>query len=329
MDNDAKAPAPDGPRPAGNSGRATFRRRVKRRRADIEHQMQVTRAQIDATNELIAAKTGRNLVMAVLIGVGLGLLLILSLVFIKELFMLFAGVLIIFTVFELASALRRAGRDIPRIPTMATVFVVVPATYYLGTGGLWYSVLAGIGFVSLWRIVEFSIPALRGQSTSLWRDLAAGAFVQIYVTFLASFAILLAAQDNGGQWWVLAFLIIVVSIDTGAYAIGLSFGKHPMAPVISPKKTWEGFAGGVGAAMIAGVLLAIFMLQQPWWVGLIFGATMVFTATLGDLAESLIKRDLGVKDMSSWLPGHGGFLDRMDSILPSTAAAFVLFVIFA
>ncbi len=328
MDNDAKGPDPAAPLEASDTERSAFRKRVKKRRAGIEHQMQVTRAQIDQANERIEARTGRNLIMAILIGVGLGSLLVLSLVFIKALFMVFAGLLIAFTVFEFASALRRAGRDIPRIPTVVTALAVVPCTYYLGATGLWYSVLAGIVFVSLWRVVEYSIPALRGHSTSLWRDIAAGAFVQVYVTFLASFSVLLAAQNNGGQWWVLAFLILVVSIDTGAYASGLNFGKHAMAPLISPKKTWEGFAGGVVAAMIAGILLALFMLDQPWWVGVIFAATMVFTATLGDLAESLIKRDLGIKDMSSWLPGHGGLLDRMDSILPSAAAAFVLFVIF-
>jgi phosphatidate cytidylyltransferase len=102
-----------------------------------------------------------------------------------------------------------------------------------------------------------------------------------------------------------------------------------MAPLISPKKTWEGFAGSVVAALVAGVLASIFMLQQPWWVGLILGGTMVITATGGDLAESLIKRDLGIKDISTWLPGHGGFLDRLDSILPSAAAAYALYLIFA
>jgi len=106
------------------------------------------------------------------------------------------------------------------------------------------------------------------------------------------------------------------------------FGKHKMTPTISPNKTWEGFAGSALAALIAGVLLAIFMLQQPWWVGIILAVTMVLTATGGDLAESLIKRDLGVKDISTWLPGHGGLLDRLDSTLLSAAAAYALFLIF-
>ena len=123
--------------------------------------------------------------------------------------------------------------------------------------------------------------------------------------------------------WAPAATILI-----GYYASGLLFGKHPMAPLISPKKTWEGFAGSVIAATVAGVLLALLMLHQPWWVGVILAFALVLTATVGDLTESLIKRDLGTKDMSTWLPGHGGLLDRLDSALPSAAAAYALFIIF-
>src|SRR5699024_7842229 len=136
----------------------------------------------------------------------------------------------------------------------------------------------------------------RASGKALLEDVAAGTFVHVYVPFLASFAVLLTAQE-GGQWWTLAFLVTVISIDTGAYASGLLFGEHKMAPRISPKKTWEGFAGSVVVAVIAGVLLALFMIGQPWWVGLIFGIAMVLAGTLGDLTESLIKRDLGIKDI--------------------------------
>jgi len=144
------------------------------------------------------------------------------------------------------------------------------------------------------------------------------------VPLLAGFAVVMTAQPRG-EWWVLAFLIVVIAIDTGAYASGVLFGKHPMAPRISPKKTWEGFAGSVVAATLAGILLAVLMIGTEWWVGLILALTLVGVATLGDLTESLIKRDLGIKDISTWLPGHGGFLDRLDSMLPSTIAAYVIF----
>ncbi|TFB46456.1 phosphatidate cytidylyltransferase [Cryobacterium tagatosivorans] len=310
------------------SNRAEFRAQVEATKADFERQVQATRAQIDATNVRIEARTGRNLVLAVLIGLVLGLTMLFSLIFIKELFMVFAGVIVAFTAFELAQALRHAGRNVPRIPVVVAAVGVVPAAFYWGAEGQWLATLAGILVIALWRVALLAWPEHRASLRSVLGDIGAGFLIQAYVVFLASFAVLLAAQP-GGQWWTLAFLLLVITADTGAYASGLSFGKHPMAPTISPKKTWEGFAGAAAVCMVAGVLLSLFMLGQPWWFGLIFGSVILVAATFGDLAESLIKRDLGIKDMSSWLPGHGGFLDRLDSILPSAAAAYALFLIFA
>jgi phosphatidate cytidylyltransferase len=284
-------------------------------------------AQVRATNEKINARTGRPLAMALTVGLALGLSLLFSLIFVKELYMLFAGVLVAFTAFELASALRFAGLNIPRLPTVIAAVAVVPASFYWLAEGQWLVTLAGIAFVSLWRLVELVRPSHRGSARSVLRDLGAGVFVMLYIAFLASFTVLLTAQD-GGQWWTLALLIVVIVSDIGAYASGLSFGKHPMAPTISPNKTWEGFAGAAAASILAGVLLAIFMLNQPAWVGIVFGLVILGSATMGDLAESLIKRDLGIKDISTWLPGHGGFLDRVDSSLMSAAAGYALFLVF-
>ncbi|GAA1215457.1 phosphatidate cytidylyltransferase [Rhodoglobus aureus] len=285
-------------------------------------------AQVRATNDKINARTGRPLAMALTVGLALGLSLLFSLIFVKELYMLFAGVLVAFTAFELASALRFAGLNIPRLPTVIAAVAVVPASFYWLAEGQWYITLAGIAFVSVWRLVWLVRPNHRSSVRAVLRDLGAGVFVMLYIAFLASFTVLLTAQD-GGQWWTLAMLIVVVVSDIGAYASGLSFGKHPMAPTISPNKTWEGFAGAAVASVAAGVLLALFMIDQPVWVGIIFGLVILGTATMGDLAESLIKRDLGIKDISTWLPGHGGFLDRVDSSLLSAAAGYALFLIFA
>jgi phosphatidate cytidylyltransferase len=283
--------------------------------------------QVRATNDKINARTGRPLAAALSVGLLLGLGLLFSLIFIKAIFMIFAVPLIAFTAFELASALRYAGRDVPRLPTIIAAVAIIPASFFWLAEGHWLAALGGFVLITLWRLAEVLVSKHRTSGADLVKDLAAGAFIQGYVTFLASFTVLLTAQD-GGQWWTLAFMIVVIAVDTGAYASGLLFGKHPMAPVISPKKTWEGFAGSVVVAVVAGVLLALLMLHQPWWVGVILGVTMVLTATMGDLAESLIKRDLGIKDISTWLPGHGGFLDRLDSMLPSAAVAYALFLIF-
>jgi phosphatidate cytidylyltransferase len=309
------------------TSREDFRAQVQSRKADLERQFEASKAQFDQAQEKIQARTGRNLILAIIIGLAFGGALLLSLLVIKELFMLFAVVLAGFAAYELSQALRKGEFDVPRIPTVAAAVIAVPIAYYGGAGGQFLAVIGGIVLVTAWRLVEQAVPSRRRSGASLLRDLSAGVFVQGYVTLLATFTVVLTAAD-GGQWWTLAFIVIAVSADVGAYAFGLMFGKHKMAPVISPKKTWEGFAGGAGASLVAGVLLSLFMLGNTWWFGLIFGAAIFLTATLGDLAESLVKRDIGIKDMSSWLPGHGGFLDRLDSILPSAAVAFVAFRIF-
>ncbi len=320
-------PGSPAPPQRGKPSRAEFRAQVKATRADIERQVQARKAQLDATNERIEARTGRNLILAILIGLGFGLLMLFSLIVIKELFMVVAAATIGFSAFELTQALRAAGRDVPRIPTIIAAVAIVPAAYYGHSGGQLVALAGGIVLVWVWRLVEAVVRRPRVRGRLLLRDLGSSALIQLYVAFLGSFAVLLLAE-NGGQWWTLAFLILVIAIDTGAYATGLSFGRHPMAPTISPKKTWEGFAGAALASVVAGILLSLFMIGRPWWFGVLFGLVLLCTATLGDLAESLIKRDLGIKDMSSWLPGHGGFLDRLDSILPSAAAAYALFLIF-
>jgi phosphatidate cytidylyltransferase len=319
------------------AARAGFwrRRRVGSAREEVEaafhdieskvHDLEAKAREMDAR---IEARAGRNLPKAIFFGLLLGLALLFSLIVVKEVFMLFAAALVAFTVYELASALRFAGRDIPRIPLVIAAVAVVPAAFYGGAGGLWWAFVGGVIAVSLWRAVELVRPSMRAAGVSLPTDLAAGIFVLAYVPLLAGFAVVMSAQP-GGEWWVLAYLIIVIAIDTGAYAAGVLFGKHPMAPKISPKKTWEGFAGSVVAATVAGVLLALFMIGTSWWVGLILAIALVGAATLGDLTESLIKRDLGIKDISTWLPGHGGFLDRLDSMLPATVVAYLIFSIVA
>jgi len=127
---------------------------------------------------------------------------------------------------------------------------------------------------------------------------------------------------------VLCWLIVVVCSDTGGYAAGVLFGKHPMAPSISPKKSWEGFAGSMLAGAIGGTLSVMLLLHAHWWVGLPYGLALVVCATGGDLVESLIKRDLGIKDMGNLLPGHGGLMDRLDSLLPTAVAAWLLLTAF-
>lgn len=302
-----------------------FRSHLHQARADIERQLEATKAQFDATQERINARTGRNLLGAVMIGLIGGGLLVISLVVWKELFVLFGAVIVGFASFELSTALRAGAYRLPRWVIAASAVAVLPVTWLFGVRGLFWGVLGAIALTVLWRLVE-QLGSQRTNVVNLGRDLSASVFVHGYVTVLGACAVLLTAQP-GGQWWTLSFIVLAILSDTGAYAAGLAWGKHKMAPVISPKKTWEGFAGGGSAASIGGVLLGTFVLGIGPLNGLLFGVLIFLTATLGDLAESLIKRDLGIKDMSSWLPGHGGFLDRLDSILPSAAVAYACYVL--
>jgi phosphatidate cytidylyltransferase len=327
--------APDGARPDESvptpkttlgSRRADFDARAQAARHDLENQIRSRRAQLGARNLELTARTGRNLPAAIAVGVGLGAAVLLSLIFEPAFFMIVAGALIGSLCFELTSALRFAGRDVPRLPSVLVGLAIVPLSFVYGAQGQWLGLIGGVALVSLWRVAELVRPSHRKPASVVWRDIGAGAFVQIYCSFLGSFMLVLAAEPNGANW-TLATLIIVIAVDTGAYATGLNFGKHPMAPRISPKKTWEGFAGSVAASLIAAVLTSWLMLDEPWWFGFVLGGVIILTATIGDLSESLIKRDLGIKDISTWLPGHGGFLDRLDSTLPSAAAAYALYLL--
>jgi phosphatidate cytidylyltransferase len=273
---------------------------------------------------VIEARTGRNLVAALLIGSGLGAVFICSLIFDKQYFMVFLAVFIGFGTWELATISRTDKRHVPRIPILISALAMVPTTYYFGALGQLLTLAAGIGFTIVWHAIQ------RGLSKSAVtdRDMIMSAFTLSYVPFLVSFTLIMTARD-GGEWWTLGAMIIIASIDTGAFATGLLFGRHPMAPKISPKKTWEGFAGSIVFAVTAGYFIATQMIHIPWWAGMLFGLILVGTATAGDLIESLIKRELGTKDASQLLPGHGGFLDRLDSVLPSMFVASVFAALFS
>jgi phosphatidate cytidylyltransferase len=175
--------------------------------------------------------------------------------------------------------------------------------------------------------------AVTGLVTMLWllrrgvdgfvRDSTASNFTLFYVPFLGSFVALLLAEGSGAQA-IVTFIVVTIASDIGGYAVGVLAGKHPMAPVISPKKSWEGFAGSAVSCVLAGWLTVVYLLHGAWWVGVLLGAVAVVAATLGDLCESVIKRDLGIKDMSQIVPGHGGLMDRLDSLLATAAPVWLV-----
>lgn len=316
---------PRPPMPVGEGAEShALREQWRARRDEFESHVTQAREQFDQANERIKQRTGRDLIVAILIGVAFGAVLIASLLFIKWLFLPIAIAAGLLGTYELSRALRAGGRRVDIAPQLIAGAAVLLTGPFAALWLSWVVLIAAVAFVSVWRMIGQMIAADGRTYGAVLADVVVGAFVQVYVPFLTSVALMLLSRESG-EWWVLGFIAVAVAADTCAYAAGLALGRHPMAPRISPKKTWEGFGGAVVGSLAVGVLLAIFLLQLPWWCGLIFGAAILICATLGDLGESMLKRDLGIKDMSSWLPGHGGLLDRLDSILPSTVPALALY----
>ena len=258
-------------------------------------------------------RAGRNLPAAIGVGLLLAALALASLFTRPEAFVALASIVVVLAVWELAGAMAAKQIVVPVIPLAVGSLGMLVSAYVAGEEGLLVSfTLTGFG-VLLWRIIDGIEGALR--------DVTAGLFTAAYVPLLAGFAVLLLAD---GPERVVTFIVVTVASDIGGYIAGVIAGKTPMAPTISPKKSWEGFAGSVVACLIAGVGCVVFLLDGPLYVGVALGAAAAVTATLGDLSESLLKRDLGVKDMGSLLPGHGGIMDRLDSLLPTAPVAYLL-----
>lgn len=291
------------------------------RRDDLRAQLDEARAQFEATSAKIQAKAGRNLFLAIGSGLIFAAVFLASLFIVKQVFMALVAALVTVALIELATAFRTAGRRVPRVGVAIGGLVISAGAAFWGAEGALLGLFAASLILTLWRLIEGLVPAWETPPKTLIRDVFSGLFTLVYVAFLGSFAILLVPAPRG-EWWAFALVLIVVSVDVGAYTAGVTLGKHKMTPRISPNKTWEGFAGAAVTAMVSGVLISVLALQQPWWVGVVLGIVVLLTATGGDLTESLIKRNLGVKDMSSWIPGHGGFLDRLDSLLPSAVGVY-------
>jgi phosphatidate cytidylyltransferase len=248
----------------------------------------------------------------------LGGLVLVTLFTVKATFLLYTGAALAVALSELAGSLAKRGIGIPVIPVAAGGAAILTCTYWLGSQAALAALALTVIAVFAWRLV--------GGTSGYVRDVTAGVFAVIYVPFLASFVIAMLVPADGPRR-VLTFVILAICSDIGGYFAGITLGRggrHPMAPVISPKKTWEGFAGSAVACLAAGALCLPLLLHGHFWSGLLTGATAVLAATLGDLAESMIKRDLDLKDMGTLLPGHGGILDRLDSLLVCAPVIWLL-----
>ncbi|MGO4678734.1 phosphatidate cytidylyltransferase [Microbacterium sp. 2MCAF23] len=313
------------PQRSGENLQAQFRAK----KAEIETHVSHARDQLDQANERIKERTGRDLVVATGVGLLIGGVILASLLLAKWSFVVIGLAIILIAVWELVLALRSGGRKVDLWPQLVLGAALAAGGYFAEAWLTWVMLFVAVFGVVVWRLVAQMVAKDGRTYGDVLTDALAGGFIQVYVPFLGALMLMLLRQPRG-EWWVLSLIVVVVVADTCAYASGLLFGRggrHPMAPRVSPKKTWEGFAGAVLGSLVAGALVGVFLLGLPWWAGLIVGAVLVASATIGDLGESLLKRDLGIKDMSSWIPGHGGLLDRLDSMLPSAVVALALYLL--
>jgi phosphatidate cytidylyltransferase len=278
-----------------------------------------------------SAPAGRSLSKSIAVGLLLGGAFLLSVLIYKELFLVLAAAAAGAGAWELSTALRIKGWYVPRVPSVVGAVLIMPAAFYGGAEAQWLISLGTVAALITWRTVHLlwerrQAPMQAFRNTL--RDFAASAFVVIYLPLMTSFAILLLRRPEDGALWVIAFVVTVSMIDTMGYLVGRKLGRHQMAPGVSPKKSIEGLMASIVAGTASSFAFVVWGFHGAWWQGLIFAAVMLLAAVFGDLAESLIKRDLGVKDMSSLLPGHGGVMDRMDSILPAALIAYLFASIF-
>ena len=269
-------------------------------------------------------RAGRDLKAAVASAVVLLGAIAVSLAFWKPAFMFIVVAAVVVAVWELRQGLLAKDIDIPEQPLMLGGAIMVVVAYLWGAPALVTATAVSALVTMLWL--------LRRGIDGYVRTSTASVFTLVYVPFLGSFVALLLAEggrggggiDNDGVAGILTFILVTIASDIGGYVAGVLFGKHPMAPVISPKKSWEGFAGSVVFTVVAGWALVVYLLDGDWWVGVCLGLIAAVMATLGDLCESVMKRDLGIKDMSQVVPGHGGLMDRLDSLLATIAPIWLL-----
>jgi phosphatidate cytidylyltransferase len=260
-------------------------------------------------------RAGRNLFAAITVGVLLAALVLVTIFTATWSFVVLVVVALLIAVQELAGAAANRGIQVVRLPLLIGAVAVMVTPYVWGIPAMFVSFAVTVLVLLAWRLSAGPERFVADAGTSV--------LILAYAPLMAAFAVLMVAEPQGAQR-IVAFVVLTVGNDIGGYAAGVLFGKHPIAPRLSPKKSWEGFAGSLVVQVLAGIGLFVWMFHAPWWQGAVVGAVLTVTATLGDFVESAIKRDLGVKDMGSILPGHGGIMDRLDSLIFNAFTSWAL-----
>lgn len=288
-------------------------------RLEDDHQQSAPSDGGEQTQQRRTISTGRNLPAALAVGAVLGGLVILTLLTIKGTFLIYVGIILALALWELGHALASRDIHLPLIPIAAGGVAMVTLAYF--SSPKWVLAATALTAIAVfaWR--------LAGGAAGYVRDVTAGLFTLVYLPLMAVFVALMLNVPDGNRR-ALIFVILTVCSDTGGYLAGIVFGKHLLVPAISPKKTWEGLGGSLLVTLGAGVITVMTLLGGQVWQGVLLGAAAVCAATLGDLVESMIKRDLEIKDMGHLLPGHGGFMERLDSLLVMAPVVWLLLAVF-
>ena len=265
-------------------------------------------------NEAINKRAGRKLGPSIIVSLSLVALIWFALAYRREVFAVVVAVAVLLGIREIVRAFNVRGIYISVVSLVAGAVVLTYAT--------WNGGAAGLAIATAIAIPLLLIQLLTKGPEGFVQSATATTFSLLYLPFLGGFLILLAKPSTGLER-VMTFVVLVGCNDTFGYIVGVLFGKHPLVPVISPKKSWEGLIGSLVFTVIGGSLAFEYIMEMQWWIGAIVGLMIVFTATCGDLIESAMKRDLHLKDMGTLLPGHGGILDRLDSVLVSAPALWL------
>jgi phosphatidate cytidylyltransferase len=269
---------------------------------------------LHSINEAINKKAGRKLLPSIGVGLSLIGLVWFALSYQREIFAVVVAIAVVLGVREIVRAFSEHSI---KISFKALTLASIGLSYAAWNGGV-----AGLAIATAIAFPLLLIGALLKGPEGFVAKATGTTFALLYLPFLAGFLILLAIPSTGFQR-VMTFMVLVGCNDTFGYIVGVLFGKHPLVPTISPKKTWEGLAGSTIFTVIGGCLAFKYIMDMHWWIGIIVGLMIVFTATCGDLIESAMKRDMSLKDMGSLLPGHGGMLDRLDSVVLSAPAMWL------